>query len=48
MHAICGCGWPEHLLLPKGKPEGMKFDVFVMITDYTNDRVGCKDNVCNT
>uniref|UniRef100_A0A1A9WQH5 Tyrosinase copper-binding domain-containing protein n=1 Tax=Glossina brevipalpis TaxID=37001 RepID=A0A1A9WQH5_9MUSC len=36
---FCGCGWPEHLLLPKGKPEGMAFDLFVMISDYTGDAV---------
>ncbi|KAI9579469.1 phenoloxidase 2 [Glossina fuscipes] len=36
---FCGCGWPEHLLLPKGRPEGMAFDLFVMISDYTGDEV---------
>ncbi|XP_013109667.1 phenoloxidase 2 [Stomoxys calcitrans] len=36
---FCGCGWPEHLLVPKGKPEGMAFDLFVMISDYANDSV---------
>lgn len=36
---FCGCGWPQHLLLPKGRPEGMVFDLFVMISDYTNDSV---------
>ncbi|XP_058827992.1 uncharacterized protein LOC131687914 [Topomyia yanbarensis] len=36
---FCNCGWPHHLLLPKGTPEGMKFDMFVMISDYTNDTV---------
>lgn len=35
----CGCGWPQHMLLPKGKPEGMLFDLFVMISDYTQDAV---------
>jgi len=30
----CGCGWPDYLLLPKGKPGpcGMIYDVFAMIT----------------
>lgn len=36
---FCGCGWPEHLLLPKGKPEGMVFDLFVMISDHSGDAV---------
>ncbi|XP_073819928.1 phenoloxidase 2-like [Musca autumnalis] len=41
---FCGCGWPDHLLLPKGKPEGMTFDLFVMISDYTNDAVQQTNN----
>lgn len=41
---FCGCGWPDHLLLPKGKPEGMTFDLFVMISDYANDAVQQTNN----
>ena len=37
--AVCGCGWPEHLLLPRGKPDGQPFDVFVMISNLEQDRV---------
>ncbi|EDW61649.1 phenoloxidase 2 [Drosophila virilis] len=44
---FCGCGWPQHLLLPKGKPEGMQFDLFVMISDYTNDSVQQLTNTPN-
>ncbi|XP_023168266.1 phenoloxidase 2 [Drosophila hydei] len=44
---FCGCGWPQHLLLPKGKPEGMQFDLFVMISDYTNDSVQQLSNTPN-
>lgn len=36
---FCGCGWPQHMLIPKGKPEGMTFDLFAMISDYEEDRV---------
>lgn len=35
----CGCGWPQHMLLPKGTPEGMQFDIFVMISNYVDDLV---------
>ncbi|XP_061391535.1 phenoloxidase 2-like [Musca vetustissima] len=41
---FCGCGWPDHLLLPKGRPEGMTFDLFVMISDYANDAVKQTNN----
>jgi len=37
---ICGAGWPEHLLLPKGTPEGQTFDLVVMLTDGNEDLVG--------
>ncbi|KAH8394837.1 hypothetical protein KR222_007866 [Zaprionus bogoriensis] len=43
----CGCGWPQHLLLPKGKPEGMQFDLFVMISDYSKDAVQQPSNAPN-
>nr|CAE46724.1 prophenoloxidase [Homarus gammarus] len=36
---FCGCGWPQHLLLPRGKPEGMAFQLFYMITDFEKDKV---------
>lgn len=41
---FCGCGWPAHMLLPKGKPEGMQFELFVMISDYEGDAVLQKNN----
>ncbi|XP_037809670.1 phenoloxidase 2-like [Lucilia sericata] len=41
---FCGCGWPEHMLLPRGKPEGMTFDLFVMISDFTGDAVQQMNN----
>ncbi|XP_075147708.1 phenoloxidase 2-like [Haematobia irritans] len=45
---FCGCGWPDHLLLPKGKPEGMAFDLFVMISDYADDSVQQTNNSVDT
>ncbi|XP_022111514.1 hemocyanin AA6 chain-like [Acanthaster planci] len=33
----CECGWPEHMLVPRGTAEGMKFDLFVMVTDWASD-----------
>ena len=35
----CNCGWPFHLLVPRGTPEGMPFRLFVMLTDWNADRV---------
>ncbi|KAF2893372.1 hypothetical protein ILUMI_12800 [Ignelater luminosus] len=45
---FCGCGWPQHMLIPKGTAEGFKCHLFVMISDYANDRVN-QDNsgLCN-
>ncbi|ODM96378.1 Phenoloxidase subunit 1 [Orchesella cincta] len=37
--AMCSCGWPEHLLLPKGRADGMLFDLFVMLTNTQIDQV---------
>ncbi|XP_061387445.1 phenoloxidase 2-like, partial [Musca vetustissima] len=44
---FCGCGWPRHMLLPKGKPEGMPFDLFVMISDMSGDAVTLHDKTAN-
>lgn len=49
--AICGCGWPSNMLIPRGKPEGLACQLFVMITDSDEDQVefmsenekSCKD-----
>ncbi|XP_049851214.1 phenoloxidase 2-like isoform X2 [Schistocerca gregaria] len=35
----CGCGWPDHMLIPKGNTDGLPADLFVMVSDYTMDRV---------
>lgn len=36
---FCGCGWPQHMLIPKGNAEGYQCQLFVMISNYTNDHV---------
>lgn len=37
---FCGCGYPDHLLVPKGlQGEGLQAELFVMITDFQSDRV---------
>ncbi|XP_053674090.1 uncharacterized protein LOC128724390 [Anopheles nili] len=36
---FCNCGWPNHMLLPKGSPDGLEYDFFIMVSDYTQDRV---------
>ncbi|XP_077289769.1 prophenoloxidase 2 [Arctopsyche grandis] len=36
---FCGCGWPNHMLIPKGTPQGLAAELFVMVSNYTDDRV---------
>lgn len=37
---LCGCGWPQYMLIPKGLPgRGMPVDLFVMISNYADDRI---------
>ncbi|XP_063707043.1 phenoloxidase 2-like [Culicoides brevitarsis] len=36
---FCGCGWPQHMLIPRGTPGGMQCDLFVMISDFELDKV---------
>ncbi|GFW92064.1 hemocyanin AA6 chain [Trichonephila clavipes] len=37
---FCSCGWPEHMLIPRGSHKGSEFDLFVILTDYEQDAVG--------
>jgi len=37
--SICGCGWPQHMLLPRGTTDGMLFDLYVIVTDGAKDHV---------
>ncbi|KAJ8679161.1 hypothetical protein QAD02_014948 [Eretmocerus hayati] len=41
----CGCGWPQHMLLPRGTTQGYPMELFVMITNYDLDRVNQADPV---
>ncbi|CAH2093351.1 unnamed protein product [Euphydryas editha] len=36
---FCGCGWPHHLLIPKGTASGFAMTLFCMITNWEEDRV---------
>ncbi|XP_043262276.1 phenoloxidase 1 [Colletes gigas] len=36
---FCGCGWPQHMLVPRGSKEGFPMVLFVMISNYNNDVV---------
>jgi tyrosinase len=40
----CRCGWPYHLLIPRGTPAGMPFRVLAMLTDWELDRVSGDDD----
>ncbi|RZF47724.1 hypothetical protein LSTR_LSTR005988 [Laodelphax striatellus] len=40
---FCGCGWPEHMMIPRGNAEGMPATLFVMVTNFQDDRVN-QDN----
>ncbi|XP_072377116.1 phenoloxidase 1-like [Diabrotica undecimpunctata] len=35
---LCGCGWPENMLIPKGN-DRFKAELFVMISDFAGDRI---------
>lgn len=37
--SFCGCGWPQHMLIPKGTHEGFPAELFAMVTDYNIDKV---------
>ncbi|KAF6200464.1 hypothetical protein GE061_004907, partial [Apolygus lucorum] len=37
---FCGCGWPQHMLIPKGlEGNGLPCQLFVMISDFSQDKV---------
>lgn len=40
----CRCGWPYHLLIPRGTIAGMPFRVLAMLTDWELDRVSGDDD----
>lgn len=40
---FCGCGWPHHMLIPRGRPEsdggGLPCQLFAMISNFEEDAV---------
>lgn len=47
--SFSGCGWPEHMLIPKGSVAGFPCQLFVMVSDHTSDQVGilsCSESFC--
>lgn len=42
---FCGCGWPQHMLLPKSTVEGTEYELFVMISNYDDDTVNQEPNL---
>ncbi|KAL7300487.1 hypothetical protein TKK_0006489 [Trichogramma kaykai] len=46
---FCGCGWPQHMLVPKGGVQGFPMMAFAMVSDYALDRVDQSVNsTCRT
>uniref|UniRef100_A0A182T9S7 Tyrosinase copper-binding domain-containing protein n=1 Tax=Anopheles maculatus TaxID=74869 RepID=A0A182T9S7_9DIPT len=49
---FCGCGWPAHMLLPKGNTNGVQYDLFAMVSRFEDDNAnvsydensGCDDS----
>ncbi|CAF4884696.1 unnamed protein product [Pieris macdunnoughi] len=39
----CGCGWPQHMLVPKGTESGTPYQLFVMVSNYELDSVTQED-----
>lgn len=37
--SVCGCGWPQHMLLPRGNPTGQVYDLVVFLTNAQEDAV---------
>ncbi|CAH2093737.1 unnamed protein product [Euphydryas editha] len=40
---FCGCGWPQHMLVPRGTEAGMQYELFVMLSNYSLDSVNNPD-----
>ncbi|XP_045454185.1 phenoloxidase 1-like [Melitaea cinxia] len=40
---FCGCGWPQHMLVPRGTEPGMPYQLFVMLSNYDLDSVNNPD-----
>ncbi|XP_013167402.1 PREDICTED: phenoloxidase subunit 2-like [Papilio xuthus] len=35
----CGCGWPQHMLVPRGTEAGAPYQLFVMLSNYELDKI---------
>ncbi|XP_075984265.1 phenoloxidase 1-like [Anticarsia gemmatalis] len=40
---FCGCGWPQHMLVPKGTEAGAVYQLFVMLSNYELDSIDQPD-----
>lgn len=40
INAQCNCGWPYHLIIPRGNKTGMFFKLMMIVTDAALDLVG--------
>ncbi|XP_026313500.1 phenoloxidase subunit 1 [Hyposmocoma kahamanoa] len=36
---FCGCGWPQHMLIPKGTQRGYPVVLFCMVSNYDQDKI---------
>ncbi|XP_053617529.1 phenoloxidase subunit 2 [Plodia interpunctella] len=36
---FCGCGWPQHMLVPKGTEAGAPYVLFIMLSNYELDKI---------
>jgi tyrosinase len=36
---FCGCGWPHHMLVPKGTQMGYPVVLYVMVSNWNDDMV---------
>ncbi|XP_041971384.1 phenoloxidase 1-like isoform X2 [Aricia agestis] len=45
---FCGCGWPQHMLVPRGTEAGAQYELFVMLSNYELDRVNRADQQSST
>ncbi|XP_026333079.1 phenoloxidase subunit 2-like [Hyposmocoma kahamanoa] len=40
---FCGCGWPQHMLVPRGTVGGAQYQLFVMLSNYDFDKLDQAD-----
>lgn len=44
---LCGCGWPENMLIPKGTTDGYQCQLFVMVSNGADDQV-CVERITSS